>query len=240
MYLKRSRHKPLYKKFVSLRKNVQNRTKLLNFKKRKWQNLISYTKRLAERRKKNFRLYDQNRYFIPKFNNSFKRKYKYTLETKKKFSLFYGSLLRKYIKRQVEFALKKQNSLPKNSTNLNSYFINLFEKRLDTVLYRAHFTLSIRNARQLISHRHVNVNNKTVTNNSYLLKPGDLIKLNPKIYPLIDSYMSNSNLWPIPPKYLQINYKTLQIVYLGEFVSQNTASSFPFWLDVKTIIKSYR
>lgn len=239
MYSKKSRNKPLYKKFVSLRKNVQNRKKLLNFKKRKWQNLIAHSKRLLKRRKKNFKLYDQNKYFIFKFNNSFKRKYKYTLETKKKFSLFYGNLLKKCLKRQVKFVLKKQKFFQKNSTNLNSYFIELFEKRLDTILYRAHFTLSFRNAQQLILHRHVYVNNQIVTNSSYVLKNGDLVELDLKIHHLINNYISNSNLWPIPGKYLQINYKTLQIVFIGDIKSFNTSLSFPFWLDVKTIIKSF-
>jgi small subunit ribosomal protein S4 len=189
--------------------------------------------------KNNFKLYDQNKYFISR-NNSFRRKYKYTLEMKKKISLFYGNLTTKYIKQQISVALKTQSFLSNNRINLNSYFIKLFEKRLDSVLYRSHFTLSLRNARQLISHRHVFVNNQIVTNSSYILKTGDLIEINLKIYSLIDDYISRSNLWSFPPKYLQVNYKTLQIVFLDEEKSWNNSMSFPFWVDVRSIVKFYR
>ena len=44
IFIKKRRHKPLYKKFLNLRKNVQNRRKLLKFKKRKWQKLVNYLK----------------------------------------------------------------------------------------------------------------------------------------------------------------------------------------------------
>jgi len=43
MKIKRSRYKPLYKKFIRLRKNIQNRKKILtSFKSKKWYNLVSF------------------------------------------------------------------------------------------------------------------------------------------------------------------------------------------------------
>ena len=142
---KKRRHKPLYKNFISLKKNIQNRRRLnlLKFKKQKWEKLISYLKRLQIRRKKNFRMYDINRYFSPRFYNSFKRKYKNIIQTNKKFKLFYGGLLNKYIKKQIKTVLKQKNILLKNHTNLNSFFLSLFEQRLDIILYRSHFALSV-------------------------------------------------------------------------------------------------
>ena len=50
---KKYRHKPVYKKFVSLKKNVQNRSKLLKFKKRKWQFMLSQLTRISKTRKNN-------------------------------------------------------------------------------------------------------------------------------------------------------------------------------------------
>ena len=63
---KKRRYKPLYKNFIGLKKNIQNRQKLnsLRFKKRKWAKLILYLKRLQLRRKKNFRMYDIGRFFF--------------------------------------------------------------------------------------------------------------------------------------------------------------------------------
>jgi hypothetical protein len=41
MIKKKSKFKPLYKQFIRLRENVQNRKKLLKFKKQKWDQLIA-------------------------------------------------------------------------------------------------------------------------------------------------------------------------------------------------------
>ena len=46
---KKNRFKPLYKQFIKLRENVQNREKILNFKKKKWSNLLFYYKRSLKR-----------------------------------------------------------------------------------------------------------------------------------------------------------------------------------------------
>jgi len=54
--IKNRRHKPLYKKFIRLRVNVQyrKRLQLLKFKKQKWQRLIFFLLRMLNRRKKKF------------------------------------------------------------------------------------------------------------------------------------------------------------------------------------------
>jgi hypothetical protein len=49
-FTKKRRYKPLYKKFLRLKKNIQNRKKLLRFKKKKWQvlrySILKYKKKL--------------------------------------------------------------------------------------------------------------------------------------------------------------------------------------------------
>ena len=80
------KNKPIYKIFLSLRTNVQyrRRLRLLKFKKQKWQKFISLLTRLNSRRRKKFSTYDLNKYVLPKFSSSFKRKYKIILQNKKK------------------------------------------------------------------------------------------------------------------------------------------------------------
>ena len=51
----------------------------------------------------------------------------------------------------------------------------LIERRLDNVVYRLGFAATRREARQLVSHGHFNVNGKRVDVPSYLVKPGDVI-----------------------------------------------------------------
>lgn len=228
---KKHRYKPLYKKFLGLKKNVQNRRKILKFKKKKWEEFIFHIERFLIFRKKNFRMYDQNRYHIPKFNR-FKQKYNNNLQTTKRFSLFYGNMLKRYLKKKVKVSIKKKK-------NYNLFLIKVLESRIDTVLYRSHFTLSIRNARQLISHKYVSVNNILVKNSSFILKKGDLIKINPKYHKLLDKNLGQSNLWPIPPKYLQINYKTFQIIFSENIEHTNLAIFYPFYLNVFNIIRRF-
>ena len=242
MFKLKKRHKPLYKKFIVLRSNVQYRKRLLflKFKKQKWQHLTFFLRRLQQRRKKNFRIYDLNKYHLPKFFNSFKRKHKLILHNKKKISLFYGNLLNKYLKKKSEVAIKIKKKNLKKLINHNTFLISLLEQRLDTILYRSHFATSMRNAKQLILHKHVKVNNYVVTNSSYIIKQGDFIKLNKIIKPYIFKNICDSHFWPLPPKYLQINYKTLEILITENINLQNFSVLFPFWPNIYMLTKNYR
>ncbi len=51
------------------------------------------------------------------------------------------------------------------------------ESRLDNVVYRMGFAASRKAARQLIRHRHVEINGKSVDIPSYLVKPGEEIRV---------------------------------------------------------------
>jgi small subunit ribosomal protein S4 len=61
--------------------------------------------------------------------------------------------------------------------NTGNRFIELLERRLDNVVFRAGFALSRRHARQLISHGHIKVNGRKVDIPSYLVDLGDEIGL---------------------------------------------------------------
>lgn len=58
--------------------------------------------------------------------------------------------------------------------------LQLLESRLDNMLYRLSFAGSRSQARQLVLHRHVEVNGRLVTVPSYQLKPGDEIAIREK------------------------------------------------------------
>lgn len=58
--------------------------------------------------------------------------------------------------------------------------VKLLERRFDNVVYRLGFAPSRKAARQLIRHRHFVVNDHIVDIPSYLLSPGDVIKLRDK------------------------------------------------------------
>lgn len=229
---KQYRHKPIYKKFVSLRVNVQYRRRLLllKFNKQKWQKLISYLKRIQKRRKKNFQVYDLNKINLPKQYNPFRKKYKTTLQDKSKIKFFYGNITNRTLKKKLQLL---ENNKKKNLKNLmislNASLIQSFEKRLDIILYRSHFVSSIRAAKQLILHNHVQVNNKPITTSSYITRQGDCISVNSKVFSSIHNNIYTSHIWPLPPKYLQINYKTLEIVITNKIEYENLSTLFPFF-----------
>ena len=58
--------------------------------------------------------------------------------------------------------------------------IRILERRLDNVLYRLGFALSRAQAKQMITHKHVRVNGKRLTIPSFLVKPGDVVTIEPK------------------------------------------------------------
>ncbi len=51
------------------------------------------------------------------------------------------------------------------------------ETRLDNLVYRMGFAVSRRQARQLVRHRHIQVNGRTVDIPSYRIRPGDEVKV---------------------------------------------------------------
>ena len=53
----------------------------------------------------------------------------------------------------------------------------LLETRLDNVMFRLGFARTRDEAKQIVSHRHVNVNGKTVNIPSYRVKPGDVVEI---------------------------------------------------------------
>ena len=241
LFLKKQRHKPLFKKFIVLKSNILNNKKVFNFKKQKWDifvfNLIKNSKRY---RHKPYPMFD---FYIPLFSssgNSFKKKFRNKLLNKKKFNIFFGGVLKKKLKKQIKsiICLKKRD--------FNFSFIELFESRLDSVLFRSHFSSSLRNSEQIISHGCIKVNDKIIKNKSYLLKPGDLISINPKYFYITPkkfkrlknlSFWSNYFwFWCTPPGYLIIKYKTMQIIF-GSNKNFNFSSYFPFLLETNLLIK---
>ena len=91
------------------------------------------------------------------------------LKEKQKLKFIYGVMedpFRKYF----EIASKMEG---KTGDNL----ITILESRLDNVVYRMGMSLTRREARQLVTHRHFTVNGKRINIPSYRLKVGDVIAL---------------------------------------------------------------
>ena len=58
--------------------------------------------------------------------------------------------------------------------------LQLLESRLDNVVYRLGLASSRPASRQMVSHKHILVNNKSVNIPSYIVAPGDVIEVRDK------------------------------------------------------------
>jgi small subunit ribosomal protein S4 len=95
--------------------------------------------------------------------------YAVQLREKQKVKRIYGLL-----ERQFRNYYKKASS---KKGNTGESLLQLLESRLDNVIYRMGFAVTRPQARQLVSHRGVNVNGKVVNLPSFQVRPGDAITL---------------------------------------------------------------
>jgi len=95
------------------------------------------------------------------------------LQAKQKMKFYYGNMNERQFRNVYRKAIQKKGN---TSENLVGYL----ERRLDTVIYRAKFALTVFSARQLINHAHVKVNGKKVNIPSYLVKAEDTIEIRDK------------------------------------------------------------
>jgi small subunit ribosomal protein S4 len=101
-----------------------------------------------------------------------KSEYAVQLAEKQKAKYTYGIL-----ERQFSNMFKKANS---KSGITGEILLQLCETRLDNVVFRLGISPTRRGARQLVTHRHITVNDQLVNIPSYSLKVGDVVSIREK------------------------------------------------------------
>jgi len=104
--------------------------------------------------------------------NSKKSEYAVQLTEKQKAKYTYGVLERQF-RKTFELAARKKGRTGDN-------LLRFLESRLDNVVFRLGIAPTRRAARQLVSHRHINVNGNIVNIASYQVRPGDVISVREK------------------------------------------------------------
>lgn len=94
------------------------------------------------------------------------------LREKQKIKFMYGLL-----EKQFRLTFQKAEKL-KGETGTN--MLQLLESRLDNVVHRLGFAISRPAARQLVSHKHILLNDKVANIPSLIVKPGDVISVKEK------------------------------------------------------------
>jgi len=95
------------------------------------------------------------------------------LQAKQKLKAYYGNINERQFRNIYRKALATRGDTTEN-------LVALLESRLDTVIYRAKFAITVFAARQLINHGHIRVNKKRVNISSYLVKESDIIEVREK------------------------------------------------------------
>ena len=112
--------------------------------------------------------------------------------------------------------------------------LQLCESRLDNTVFRLGLSPSRSGARQLVSHRHITVNDKIVNIPSYQLKPGDIIGVREKsksLQIITTALDNNSSVY----EWLTWNNDTLK----GTFVSIPQRLQIPENIKEQLIVELY-
>ena len=139
------------------------------------------------------------------------------LEAKQKLKFYYGNMNERQFRNVYRKALK-------NKGNTTENLIGLLERRLDTVIYRAKFAITVFSARQLINHGHIRVNSKKVNIPSYLVSEEDTIEVKDKSKELtiiIGSLVSKER---EVPNYIQMDEKNK----IAKFIRVPKFSEVPY------------
>lgn len=113
--------------------------------------------------------------------------------------------------------------------------LQALESRLDNTVFRLGFAKTRRQARQLVSHKHITVNGQTVNIPSYVVKPGDVISLRPKSRNLevVDDSLSSAPRSKY--KWVEIDAKSRS----GKFLYVPPMEEIPENINVQLIIELY-
>jgi len=137
------------------------------------------------------------------------------IKERKKLSFFYGNLTKKQLSNLFKSVTKAKGYFSKN-------VFSLLESRLDIVLYRSGLVKTINEARQLIKHEKIQVNEKSVFSPSRLIHPGDVISINklnndyPKLFKTVSKIEKNkkqekSNIFNLNQNNPSINLTNTQL-----------------------------
>ncbi len=94
------------------------------------------------------------------------------LREKQKVKTYYGVLEKQF---------RKYYQMAENSKgNSGKVLMSILERRLDNIVCRLGFAVSRNQARQFVSHGHIEVNGRRVDIASYLVRPGDVVSVKNK------------------------------------------------------------
>ena len=129
------------------------------------------------------------------------------LQAKQKLKGYYGNIGEKQFRRYYAEAVRRRG-------DTGEKLVEILERRLDAVVYRAKFVPTVFAARQFVNHGHILVNGKRVNVASYLVKDGDEVQIKPKSreLPLVLEALESAE--RDVPGYIEIDLKDMKARFL--------------------------
>ena len=152
--------------------------------------------------------------------------YSIQLKEKQKAKYTYG-LLERQFRNLFEKAARKKGVTGEN-------LLQMLESRLDNVVYRLGFARTRRQARQLVNHGHVMVNDRVSAIPSHMLRAGDIVEIRPKSKNL-DVIRETANLTRRQFPHLEIDRDRL----IGKFLDVPAREDIPENIREQLIVELY-
>ena len=155
--------------------------------------------------------------------------YSRLLNIKQSLRLFYPNIGEKLFKCCIKSSIKSPS---KTIDKLSS----VLESRIDSIIFRSCFVTSFQEARQLINHRFITVNDNCVTSPGKKIKKGDVIKVNLKFLnkEVFLKTLSSRSI----PNYLELDINNLTIILLWDVNFKNTY--YPIKEEYSDVSRYYR
>jgi len=150
------------------------------------------------------------------------------LREKQKMKRFYRVMERPF-RNYLEEAERRRGVTGEN-------LLMLLETRLDNAIYRLNLASSRAQARQIVNHKHILVNGKSVNIPSYLLRPGDTITIadrSRKLGPMLEALGTGAR--KHTPEWLDFNANTLT----GKVISMPTRDMIDTEVEEQLIVEYY-
>lgn len=129
------------------------------------------------------------------------------LMAKQKLKGYYGNIGEKQFRKYYQEAVRRRGDTSQN-------LIEILERRLDAVVYRAKFVPTVFAARQFVNHGHVKVNGKRVNISSYMVKDGDVIEVKEKSRELASVIEALALPERDTPDYVEVDVKKCSATFL--------------------------
>lgn len=152
------------------------------------------------------------------------------LRAKQMLKGYYGNITEKQFRRLYKEADRRRGDTGEN-------LIGLLESRLDAVVYRAKFAITVFAARQFINHGHILVNGRRVNIPSYHVREGDVVEIKEKSRDLAIVLEAMDTPERDVADYISVDHKTMKATFMR--TPQFAEVPYPVQMEPNLVIEYY-